>query len=142
MKILNCLFLCLLLNTSCSKPNYSAVEFANQAQVAYSKKNDKEAFILYKKAAELGNADAMFTLGTMYHFGEGVLKDPEEAFKWYKKAAELGNAEAMSSLGAMYYFGEGVLKDPKEAKYWVKKAYDVGNKDAEKAWNELELWKY
>lgn len=66
----------------------------------------------------------------------------KEAFKWYKQAADLGHSNAMTMLGIMYDNGEGTLKDPQQAKYWIKKAYDAGNKDAEKAWNNIKLWKY
>ena len=84
----------------------------------------------------------------MYGNGRGVLKDDKQTVKWYQKAADQGYAKAQFNLGVMYAYGEGVLKDLSKAKYWIKKAYE--NPDvsasllglAEKAWNQLELWKY
>jgi len=48
----------------------------------------------------------------------------------------------------MYADSTVVLKDLSKAKYWIKKAYENPDASAsalelaEKAWNELELWKY
>jgi TPR repeat protein len=56
-------------------------------------KDDKEAFKWFKKAAELGNNDAMGMLGVMYYYGMGTLKDPQQAKYWIKKAYEAGNNE-------------------------------------------------
>jgi hypothetical protein len=95
-----------------------------------------------KKAAELGDTDAMTMLGDMYYIGQGVPKDHKEAFKWYKKGAELGCDTNVGRLGTMYYKGEGTLKDPQKAKYWVKKAYDAGYLSEESKWHDWELWKY
>jgi TPR repeat protein len=45
----------------------------------------------YRKAAELGNATAMFYLGIAYYNGEGGLpEDKPEAVEWWHKAEETG----------------------------------------------------
>ena len=50
-------------------------------------KNATEALRWYKKAAEKGNGDAMWKVGTFYHYGKGnVNKDYKEAKRWYEKA--------------------------------------------------------
>ena len=50
-------------------------------------KNATEALRWYKKAAEKGNGDAMWKVGTFYHYGKGnVTKDYREAKRWYEKA--------------------------------------------------------
>jgi len=50
-------------------------------------KNHPEAFRWYKKASEKGNGDAMWKVGTFYHYGKGnIKKDYKEAKKWYEKA--------------------------------------------------------
>ena len=87
-------------------------------------------------------------LGVRYENGKGVLKDDKQAVKWYQKAADQGNASAQYNLGAMYADSTVVLKDLSKAKYWIKKAYENPDASAsalelaEKAWNQLELWKY
>ena len=101
-----------------------------------------------KALAEQGNADAQNSLGRIYYWGEGVLKDPVEGFKWYKKAADQGNASSQLSLGIMFANGEGILKDLSLAKFWIKKAYENQKATAstveiaEKKWNEFKLWDY
>ena len=46
----------------------------------------KEA-LWYRRAADLGNRDAMYNLGTMYQQGLGVPQDEQEARKWLAKAS-------------------------------------------------------
>jgi len=111
-------------------------------------KNIKEAVKWFKKSANQGQVEAQYALGLSYFHGRGMLKDDKEAVKWYRKAAEQGDADAQFNLGTMYAYGDGVLKDLSKAKYWIKKAYENPDVSAstrelvEKAWNQLELWKY
>ena len=46
----------------------------------------KKSFEWYSKAAELGNLDAIYSLGSAYENGEGVEKDPAKALEYYLKA--------------------------------------------------------
>src|ERR1700677_83309 len=48
----------------------------------------------YRKAADLGNTDAMRNLGVAYESGNGVSKDTALALRWYHKSADLGDTEA------------------------------------------------
>jgi TPR repeat protein len=50
-------------------------------------KDEAEAVRLYRKAADLGNTDAMNHLGDMYFYGRGVAKDEAKAVDLYRKAA-------------------------------------------------------
>lgn len=81
---------------------------------------------LYKKAAELGDTDAMNSLGLMYYCGEDE-PDYKTAAEWYDKAVAGGNYHAMCSLGEMYLKGEGVKKDASEAFELFKKADAKGS---------------
>lgn len=65
--------------------------------------SQEEQFELYKKAAELGNAEAWYNLADYYRYANGVEKDLEKALECYQKAAELGNGEAAFELGTMYF---------------------------------------
>ena len=110
--------------------------------------------------ARIGNTDAQFELGGMYHvgakrsMGQGVPKDHMEAAKWYQLAIEQGSAPAKYALGLMYYNGNRynnikqvvelqghkveVLKDD-------KKALDLFQDSAEKGIFESQLslgWMY
>jgi TPR repeat protein len=65
-------------------------------------KDDTQAVIWYRKAAEAGNAIGMSNLGSMYQNGEGGLaKDDAQAVIWYRKAAEAGSELAKSNLRRM-----------------------------------------
>lgn len=90
----------------------------------------EDEIIQFRNSAELGDANAMFKLGEIYSYGEGVTEDANIAVEWYLKAAQVGNAEAMYKLGDMYYFGEGVNEDTNEAIIWYTKAANAGHSKA------------
>ena len=89
-----------------------------------------EAAKWYRKAAEMGNADAMRNLGNLYYDGHGLAQDYAEAVKWIRKAAVLGDPKAMCYLGLCYYAGRGVAQDSGEAMKWYRKAADLGCAEA------------
>lgn len=62
----------------------------------------KKAYSWYKKAANLGSADAFYNLALMILLGEGVEKNPDKAIKLLFKAAEVGSADACMLLGEAY----------------------------------------
>lgn len=77
--------------------------------------NFSKAFALYKKAAELGNLEAMCDLGYMYLVGQGVAIDKAQSSYWYKKSADLGYVHSMRDIGQNYLHGDGVDKDAENA---------------------------
>ncbi|MDR7308528.1 tetratricopeptide repeat protein [Rhodoferax saidenbachensis] len=91
------------------------------------------ATIGYRKAAELGDAQAQYVVAQQYATGVGVFKDPSVAVSWYKLSAEQGHAEAQSALGACYLAGVGVASDFPQALEWLQKAAEQG--DAKAQWN-------
>ena len=54
-----------------------------------------------KKAAKLGNSEAMFTLGQYSERGEGMRKSPKIAVRWYEAAAQLEHQRAIERLKAI-----------------------------------------
>jgi TPR repeat protein len=60
--------------------------------------DDVEAERWCRKAAERGNPEAQYNLGSMYATGWVVEQDPAEAERWYRKAAEQGHAAAQCEL--------------------------------------------
>jgi hypothetical protein len=82
-------------------------------------------------AAEQGDADGQWYLGTMYADGRGVPQSNEEAVKWYRLAAEQGYADGQWCLGEMYESGRGVPQDYKEAVKWYRLAADQEHSDAQ-----------
>ena len=82
------------------------------------------------QAAERGDADAQFRLGSTY-FGAGVTQDHTEAAKWFRLAAEQRHADAQNYLGIMYKTGAGVTQDDAEAAKWFRRAAEQGRADAQ-----------
>ena len=65
-------------------------------------RDHKEAFRLFKLAAEDGDAECDVWLGELYRDGEGVEQDHTEALKWFRLAADNGNVLAMYHLGRAF----------------------------------------
>ena len=60
--------------------------------------DEKQAVEWYRKAAEAGNALAMYNLGWMYAKGRGVPQDEKQAVEWLHKAAQAGHPLAPGAL--------------------------------------------
>ena len=86
----------------------------------------------YKKAANLGDTEAMESLGSLYD----SIDNKSESIKWYKEAAELGNTEAMKHL-ANKYIEPSIFQNPKEAIKWYKIAIKFGETDETKNLAEI-----
>ena len=54
-------------------------------------------------AAEQGDADAQYKLGSAYATGKGVAKDNHEAVRWFRAAAEQGHADAQFIEAVRWY---------------------------------------
>jgi len=89
--------------------------------VAAKSKYDK-----YIKAAQKGDADAQYIIGTCYWDGwNGVSADKAQAASWFRKAAEQGHAKAQCELGFCYK-GYGIPADEKQQFYWFRKSAEQG----------------
>ena len=58
----------------------------------------KEACLLYSRAAEGGNADAMYAIGRLIESGKVSLTRDGDALTWYKHAAALGHKGAIEKV--------------------------------------------
>ena len=77
----------------------------------------EEAAALYKKAADNGNAYAMWRLSKAYDNGDGVEFDENKAFELLQQAAQGGCDEAKCDLAFMYMFDwYGIGKDMEKGK--------------------------
>lgn len=96
-------------------------------------KNDRAAVKCYRIAAQLGNANAAYSLGWCLRHGVGVAVDDVEAAKWLKKSADLGNAHAAYSYGLCCEEGSGMeLPNLREAATYYRKAAAAGHIEAKK----------
>lgn len=85
------------------------------AELAYRRKDYKEAVKWYEMAANRGDGYSAYSLGHIY-FEDGPNENEEKAAHWFKIAAEKGEPDAQYKLSLMYFNGNGGLrKDYKEA---------------------------
>jgi TPR repeat protein len=60
-----------------------------------------KAIDFFRKAAEGGDADALYDLGWAYEHGLGVPADRQQATEWYSKAAGKRQALALKRLDSL-----------------------------------------
>ena len=109
---------------------------------AYKAQDYSTALADFRLAAQQGDADAQYSLGVMYYYGQGVPPDYARALKWYRLAAQQGNADAQVRLGVMYGTGQGIPQDNVEAYKWValaKGAAKPGSKASKAAGEGLTM---
>ena len=82
---------------------------------------------LQARAAEAGNANAMFELFVLYTNGQGVEPNLAEGRVWLERAAHAGSARAMYNMGALHGVGEGFEQNDEKAFQWYKKAAAEGH---------------
>ncbi|MEI7607982.1 MAG: hypothetical protein WCJ64_11415, partial [Rhodospirillaceae bacterium] len=95
------------------------------------KKNLAKAFKFYKKAAELGHADAQFNVGRMYFLGIGIKQSDTKAVKYFSMAADQGHHDARHDLAVMYQAGRGIRQDHANALKMYLKGAERGDADAQ-----------
>ena len=78
----------------------------------------------FEKAAELGNAEAMYFLGN-------ELGDSEQALKWYKQAADKGYKKAFIEIALLYLEVDNLEHNKREADKWFKFAISSNKLSAE-----------
>ncbi len=110
-----------------ARPNDPRLSFQLARAMQRAGGSDAEVIVLYRVAADGGNALGMNDLGRMYETGRGVAPDYSAAALWYRKAAEAGNPGAMNNLGRLYARGKGVAVDYTQAMTWFRKSADGGN---------------
>ena len=76
---------------------------------------DYSNFAQVKKAAERGDARAMFQLGEMYSDGKLVQENFVEAAKWYRRGADAGYPDAHTSMGMISLIKAVGLADSDES---------------------------
>ena len=93
---------------------------------AFEKGDYQRAVLEWQNAADRGDAEAQFGMGSLYEIGAGELKqDYKRADYWYRKAAEQGNTEAQYRLALIWGAGgDGFPPDLIEAYKWAALAAD------------------
>ena len=76
------------------------------------KRSKKMAAQLFRRAADLGSAEAMNNLACLYEIGKGVKFDPKTALEYWRMAADRGCMLAQCTLGKCNEYGfYGLSKD-------------------------------
>lgn len=91
---------------------------------------NEEAAQYFRRAADQGDADGQYGLGTLYAAGEGVQRDLATARQWFERAASQGHALAVAALSQAFLTATlGFKGDPADAQgvAWVRKAAELGS---------------
>ena len=81
--------------------NYGIDYIIKYAEKSYDSENYYDAYVYYKKVAELGYPIGINGVGRCLSVGSPV-KDKETAFKYFKLAADMGFARAQYNVGTCY----------------------------------------
>ena len=84
----------------------------------------------FRKAAALGDANAMTYLGWMYSVGHGVPQDSDEAIRWLRLGAEAGSTRAMEMLGVHLLTARSGASDDAAGERWLRQAANAGDRRA------------
>lgn len=100
-----------------------------------------EAVRLYRRAAELGNSNAMWSLHDCLGPGHGraVPQDVAQALRWLDRAVALGDEEALHRLGEHQVRGVVVRKDVRRGLRNLERAIELGSVEALRVKGELLL---
>lgn len=91
------------------------------------KRDYKQAFEWFNKAATQNYTDAFLEVGSCYERERGVTKNLEAAIRWYCKAGDAGNYRGYSSVASVYTSVSSGLYNPAEALVWYRKSESLGN---------------
>jgi enhanced entry protein EnhC len=87
---------------------------------------------LYNQAI-LGNPEAQFEIGQLYHYGVGLAKSPEQAKIYYELSADQDDVRAEYNLGILYMEGQLGEANYDKGMSWLNDAAFRGNAYAQYA---------
>lgn len=82
----------------------------------------EDAYMWYRKAAEQGNAEAMYYIGECIEDSRITANPNESDLYWYMKAADLGHPKALLRLAQEYLSGDRLPKNADKTKALVRHA--------------------
>ncbi len=103
----------------------------------------REAFLVWRAAAEAGNPQAELAVAGFYDPLQlpkaGFPQDGTRAADWYERAALAGNVEAQRKYGQLLAKGgAGLAADPTKARTWLQQAAGQNDAEAKKALETLK----
>lgn len=99
--------------------------------VALDRADYGTALKVWMSAAQGGDPDAQYYVGTLYEKGADGQPNYAKAASWYRQAADRGVRRAAINLGRLYEQGLGVEKSENEARKWFAKANGDGEAASE-----------
>lgn len=93
----------------------------------YEMQDYGRALPFLQAAAKEGYPEAMYLVGNMYYYGQGVKQDYTIALRMYQRCVPLEYAEGIAMAGFMYENGNGVAKDVVKAVEYYRKAAEAGS---------------
>ena len=102
-----------------------------QARMHRANRDMKACFEAYRKAAELGSAEAEHATALFILNGSVVPQDLKEGATRLRSAAERGSVPARVYLGNLYELGIHYKADPEKADVWYRNAARAARIDAE-----------
>lgn len=90
-----------------------------------------QAKLYFEKAAELGNADALYGLGKLYLGKDFEGCDPAKAAEYLEKAAAREHSYAQYTLGKLLLRGEDIPQDIDAGLRWLEKSSEQDNQYAQ-----------
>ena len=92
--------------------------------------DSKKAIIKLERAAEKGNLDSSYILGTLYLEGKHVEEDPLIGKKYFEKAAEKGHGNSQYALANLYYEAKYLKQNCNRAIDLFKKSIELKDEDS------------
>jgi TPR repeat protein len=122
-------------NTTRPHAEMSAKEFLSQAEKyrigSGAVRNEGRAAELYRKAADMGNAEAETRFAEALFDGRGIARYPDGSRAWLEKAVRQGNPRAECDLGVMLTEGLGTTQDRANGLRHLQAAARLGDGYAE-----------
>ena len=114
-------------------------ELFKRALSLIAQNNYTEALPILEQATNLGNAEAMCTLGELYAEGKVVANDVQKSYEYYSQAAQKEHPQAQYQLGMCFLGGKGVSTDMQQAQQWIEKAAQNGYPEALKVLKRMGI---
>lgn len=122
--------------------NISADDYIERAWTLASSQNDaeaiSEAYILFEKAAMMGDSVAAFNAGQYVYFRKITIEPLETAREWFALAAKLDFPPAKYNLAIMMYNGVGGDENIEEAIKLFHQAAQAGHEQAQQALDQID----
>ncbi len=111
----------LWLESAASDGHTASQTLLGQAFKSTNPPNHPRAADYFRRAANLGNGEAMYELAQCYLLGLGVPQDRRRAIDLFHKSAALGWSPAMHELGTTYFYSI-LYKDPQLGLHYYHEA--------------------